>query len=77
MSKFELRQLLHKVYDVDVMKVNTINYLGTNKQLLFLPQPCVGCVCTCTITHALARRLWTGKHKRWQGRHVYKKKVRF
>ena len=28
MSKFELKQLLTKVYDVDVDKVNTINYLG-------------------------------------------------
>jgi len=28
MSKFELKQLLTKVYDVDVAKVNTINYLG-------------------------------------------------
>jgi ribosomal protein L23 len=29
MGKTELKQLLTKVYDVDVAKVNTINYLGT------------------------------------------------
>ena len=114
MSKFELKQLLTKVYDVDVAKVNTINYLGEFKcgfsVIRFFALHCcgrasLGCdslACfmvvdssfsqstrpgdTACCAHsmfllwasliAICRTLIAGKQKRWQGRHVYKEKVR-